>query len=140
MTIADQLYQWALLFAGALYGYEQPPEPPTVAIVTHEFLVDRACGGVECKVLGWYNDEGIVYLDESIARRIETNALAQSILVHEFVHYLQHVSGRYPAGQCEVFVEREREAYAVSDTFLTNNGWVAGPHTGAFGTCAAGGE
>lgn len=137
MTIVDLLYAWALTLAGAMYGYGEPEIKPVVALVSHEFLVEHACYGRDCKVIGWYPDEGIVYLDTAYAQRLETDALAQSILVHEFVHYLQHMSGRYPPKQCESFIGREREAYAVADVFLTNNGWFAVPHTGAFGTCAA---
>lgn len=35
----------------------------------------------------------------------------RSLLVHEFVRYLQHQSGQFTASTCESFVEREREAY-----------------------------
>jgi hypothetical protein len=42
--------------------------------------------------------------------------------VHEFVHYLQHQSGQFTAGTCESFVEREREAYAVQQSFFVAHG------------------
>ena len=43
---------------------------------------------------------------------------ARSLVVHEFVHYLQHISGDFNAGTCESFVQREREAYSTQRDFI----------------------
>ena len=48
---------------------------------------------------------------------------ASSILVHEFVHYLQQESGRLDVkSSCETTLGMEREAYASQREFLMRNG------------------
>lgn len=137
-NVLDYLYASALFFSNFLgYNYPPPAAFPTINIASHEYLVKHACAGKECKVLGWYNDEGIVHIDKRLVPYLDSSPLAQSIVVHEFVHYFQHVSKAYPPHSCEWALEREREAYAVSDTFLVNNGWMPGPHPAAYGTCTA---
>lgn len=39
--------------------------------------------------------------------------MTRSMLVHEMVHYLQDLSGRYDNSSCEDHAKREREAYAI---------------------------
>ncbi len=47
---------------------------------------------------------------------------ARSLVVHELAHYLQHMSGRFMAGDCDSFVERELEAYAVQQAYFVAYG------------------
>lgn len=74
----------------------------------HSFFVEKVCGGKECNVLGWYNDQGIVYLDQDINERIH-----DELLLHEIVHYLQHKQGNFDTHSCEDSVKREFEAYRI---------------------------
>ena len=47
----------------------------------------------------------------------------QSIVVHEFVHYLQWRAGKYtPASSCSDILALEREAYAVGAKYLATKG------------------
>ena len=39
--------------------------------------------------------------------------MTRSMLVHEMVHYLQDLSGRYDNSSCDDHARREREAYAI---------------------------
>jgi hypothetical protein len=118
---------WALMGWAMKFGdYPKPAELPAIQFVTHEFLVEHACYGVECKVVGWYNDESIVYLDDRY-QNLE-GAKESALVVHEFTHYLQDMSGYWP-DTCEAQVSREREAYYVEDqyrfTVLTGLGRLA---------------
>ena len=83
-------------------------ELPEVQFKEHEFFVQYACGGKECRVVGWYNDSGIVYIDKRY-RDID-RSFASSLVVHEFTHYLQSAD----MDPCE----REKEAYHVQNRYL----------------------
>ncbi len=92
-----------------------PDEVPEVRFEEHAFFVEQVCGGKECNVVGWYNDQDIVYIDEQY-RDVE-QGFASGLVVHEFTHYLQHKSGAFDSLSCEDSVAREREAYDVQNRF-----------------------
>ena len=104
----DAILVILLSWAAHLSGYPMPADAPEVRFEQHGFFVENACGGKECKVVGWYNDADIVYIDAQY-RNIE-EGFASSLVVHEFAHYLQHQSGIYDSNSCEDSVRREREA------------------------------
>lgn len=101
-------------------GYEIPHATPAVAVVPHAQLVEMACSA-SCAVLGFYRDDGVVYLDNRLA--VETNVCAQSILLHELVHHLQHRRGRFaefpPVIRWQL---RELEAHGLQRVFLRHHG------------------
>ncbi len=106
------LLSWAV----NLSGYPVPSEPPTLSFKPHRFFVERVCGGRECNAVGWYNDRGIVYIDEKYRR--DESMFASSLVVHELVHYLQHLSGGFDSHSCFDSVAREREAYYVQNEYI----------------------
>ena len=88
-----------------------PTEPPEIQFKSHAWFVEHACPTMnDCRVEAWYNDKGIVYLDESLD--IEAG-YTSSVLVHEFVHYLQSPDMESCA--------REREAYSVQNQYIIEN-------------------
>jgi hypothetical protein len=106
------LLSWAVM----LSGYPEPAKPPMVEYKPHRFFVEETCGGQECEAVGWYNDRGIVYLDDRL--RNSDDVLARSLIVHEFVHYLQHLSGKFDSFSCADQIMREREAYAIQRNYV----------------------
>jgi hypothetical protein len=114
------LYAVLLSWAITLSGYPAPDQPVEVVHVSHDTLVQRACGGRECKVMGWFPPGRSVYIDERL--KPNDNLLAASIVVHEFVHFLQYQAGGYEAFDCSKAIELEREAYAVQREFLLRYG------------------
>jgi hypothetical protein len=78
--------------------------------------VEHACGGQECNVEGWYNDEGVVYIDDRLTDL--SDGYTSSLIVHEFTHFLQHKSGAFDSLSCEDSVAREREAYYVQTLYV----------------------
>lgn len=95
--------------------------PPEVRFETQAFFVSNACGGRQsCKVLGWYADRGVIHVHERLAEM--RTLFASSLVVHEMVHYLQQASGRFAANDCEAFVQREIEAYAVQQAYYVAYG------------------
>ncbi len=105
-----------LSWASHLSGYPVPAELPEVRFEEHAFFVSNVCGGKECNVVGWYNDEDVVYIDQR--HQDMTRSFAASLLVHELTHYLQHKSGKYESLSCEDSVAREREAYYVQNRYI----------------------
>jgi len=106
------LLSWAV----HLSNYTMPSAVPDVEFEPHSFFVEQVCGGSECKAVGWYDDRDVIYLDDKY-RSVESD-FAQTLLVHELVHYLQHKSGRFDSLSCEDSRAREREAYAVQNAYI----------------------
>jgi hypothetical protein len=117
----NELYAVMLSWAVTLSGYSTPPSAPEVLKVSHDYLVENACGGRECKVVGWFPPGQTVYLDQRL--NPQDSLLHASIVVHEMVHYLQHQSGKFDKhSSCEQAIALEREAYGVQREFLLRYG------------------
>ncbi|MBA2408783.1 MAG: hypothetical protein H0V62_03040 [Gammaproteobacteria bacterium] len=112
MATFSALLSWAVL----LSGYAEPQGPPELEYKPHTFFVSEACGGDECEAIGWYNDAHVVYLDERM--RGDNRSDTRSLVVHELVHYLQHLSGKYDSLSCADQIAREREAYAIQRIYM----------------------
>ena len=106
------LLSWAVYFS----DYPMPPAVPEVRFEPHSFFVQRVCAGRECNAVGWYNDDLVIYIDESY-RNVD-GSFATSLIVHELTHYLQHLSGRFDSHSCADSLRREREAYGVQNNYL----------------------
>lgn len=105
-----------LSWASHLSGYPAPEVPPAIQFEPHAFFVEHACGGRDCRVVGWYNDENVVFIDEK--HRDDDSSFAASLVVHELVHFLQHQSGNFDSHSCEDSLAREREAYNVQNRYI----------------------
>ena len=110
------LFSWAV----TLSGYPMPDQAPLLIEVNHQWLVDNACNGYECKVMGWFPPGNAIYIDERLDP--ENKMLHASIIVHEYVHYLQHVYASTEFTNCENAIRLERQAYYVQQEFLVRNG------------------
>ena len=107
-ALIDYPFAWVLWLL-PLYTNTAPPE---VKQVPHEFFVENVCGGIECNVFGWYNDTGIIYVDEMLK-----SPELEEIIFHEAVHHQQYESGRFDTYSCEDSITREREAYAAQNRY-----------------------
>lgn len=106
-----------LSWAAQLSGYPYPHTVPSLQYRSHEFFVKQACGGSEpCRVAAWYDDKKIIYLDDRITNL--RDPMVRSLLVHEMVHYLQDLSGKYKSADCHTRVLREQQAYAAQRLYL----------------------
>ncbi|HIF50773.1 MAG TPA: hypothetical protein EYQ42_04465 [Thiotrichaceae bacterium] len=100
-----------------LSSYPHPGEIPELYYKPHRFFVDNACAGNEkCRAAAWYNDQGVIFMDERI--KDNTDAVTRSVVVHELVHYLQDLSGEYKDVDCDLYAKREREAYAIQRQYI----------------------
>ncbi len=111
-----ELLATLLSWAATLSGYPAPDSVPEIAWRGHDFFVEKVCNGRECRAVGWYNDDDVIFIDERF--RDATGPEVTSLYVHELVHFLQHHSGRYDSHSCTDASAREREALAVQNDFL----------------------
>lgn len=107
-----------------LSRYPRAAEPPTLVYLPTAELRSRACS-TPCPVLAYYAGGREIYLDHSLNPLV--NLFDRSIVLHEMVHYLQAqqedemraLEGAGPRLRCRIWYEREHEAYAVQQRFLT---------------------
>jgi hypothetical protein len=101
--------------------YSPPTEVPAVAHVSRDELERLACGGACALVKAAYLPDRGIYLDERLDPR--NNLIDRSILLHELVHHLQAMTGRYrELGDCERRQEEEAEAFAIQNAYLAAMG------------------
>ena len=104
-------------------GYAAPPDPPVIEYRDQAFFDERACppASVHCSARGFYEDgSNIIVLHESY--RALDGVKARALLVHEMVHFLQDRSGEFGTKTCEVWVEREHEAYRLQFLYFSTHG------------------
>ena len=100
-----------------LTSYPHPHTLPEIEYTNNDFFVDNACyGKSNCRVAAWYNNEGIIYINKILEN--QTDPMTRGILVHELVHYLQDLSGKFDNNDCRDQQAREREAYAIQRAYL----------------------
>ena len=75
--------------------YEPPADPPTVEFHGASAFAERACPSeARCAARGYYEDgTGRIVLHESYGEL--SNVQQRAVVVHELVHYLQDLSGRF---------------------------------------------
>lgn len=98
------------------YGGALPERAPVIHLVSASRLRELM-GCKQCPVRGMH-DRGVIYLDELLDLE---RAYDASILLHEYVHYLQWIQGG-DVSSCEVWLERERQAYLIQARILERVG------------------
>ena len=112
-----QLLTILLSWASHLSSYTYPEIPPEFEFKPHEYFIEHACrGNARCSVGAWYNDAGVIFIDDRL--QDWTDPVIRSVIVHELVHYLQDISGRFQKHDCKEQVAREREAYAIQRKYI----------------------
>jgi hypothetical protein len=119
--VGTELQATLLSWAVTLSGLPAPDTPPQLRRMPHDYFVQRACSGRECKVLGWFPPGDTVYVDDRLDP--QNNLLAASIVVHEMVHYLQfRAAARGLEFSCAQSIALERQAYGAQREFITRYG------------------
>jgi hypothetical protein len=120
----EELYLVLFSWAVTLSGYHTD-SMPVVELKSKSFFVKNACMNNEnCKVVGWYPATGgnTVYVKDTLD--ILNNQIAASIVVHEFVHFLQF-KNKVIDKTCKQAISLEYEAYGVQKEYLLQNGVLA---------------
>jgi hypothetical protein len=100
-----------------LSGYAPPTVAPEVHRVSHAYIQTEICRSA-CQIKAYYDPATGVYLDEQLD--IRNDPLARSILLHELVHHVQAVSGRFDSTSdpCTRQNRAEAEAYSIQNQYL----------------------
>lgn len=115
--LLNALFSATVMLAG--YPENVLPPPSVVRVGQQHFVITSCCGvSLNCKVLGNYRGGRVVFIHEKLDLN---NVIAQSVLVHEYVHYLQIQFGK-PHKTCRDRVNLELEAYEIQRKFLSNHG------------------
>lgn len=97
-------------------GYSLPDHHPQVTQLPQQEIAARVCDWA-CPVRAVYISGTGVLIDAALD--LERDPFAQSVLVHELVHFLQDTNGTFSQfPPCKRISEREREAYWIQDEYL----------------------
>jgi hypothetical protein len=112
-------------WAAKLGGYMRPTGRPHVYPITHYEIRRDICMNFNCSAVAFFNPANdAIYVDERLL--LTEDVVAQSFLVHEMVHYLQHLTGKIGDSAaletCEQRMMLEMEAYRVQNRFLAAMG------------------
>ena len=100
-------------------GYPIPQLLPPVHFIPLEQIQQMVCAG-PCQVKAFYLPDKGVFINNTVDL---TDAFARSILLHELVHHVQHVSGKFDAmgNACDRWFSKELEAYRIQNQYLREN-------------------
>lgn len=115
--------QAGLIYAVAYGQYHGPPEwlqmMPDIHVVLQATLCQAAGVADDCRIEGRFA-EGNVYLLNTLDF---SDVVAATVLLHEFVHHFQTLK-HGPVKDCQDWLDREHEAYAIQSVVLLNAGKV----------------
>ena len=99
-----------------LSGYPVPESQPAVYRLPRAQLEAKVCRSA-CGVKAFYLPGKGVYIDQSLD--LEHDVKARSILLHELVHHVQGVTGKFDdMPSCHGWYAKEQEAYAIQNKYL----------------------
>jgi hypothetical protein len=105
---------YVMSWASQLSGYPLPDKLPEVRWESEGWFSHRVCEDrIPCPIFGLYEDADVIFLREDL-----TDSAKDHVAVHEFVHYLQHQSGRFELRSCVDSDKREQEAFRVQSRFV----------------------
>jgi hypothetical protein len=111
-------------------GYPMPATLPEIHQLPHAQLEARICAG-NCSVKAFYLKGDGVFIDDALD--LQHDLRARSILLHELVHHVQGVSGRFDSlSDCDAWYAREFEAYQIQNRYLHQEGSNVGYHMGGY--------
>ena len=113
-----------LITATLLGGYATHPAAPKVTPLPAANLAAEFCFSA-CRARGAYLPDRGILLDNALD--LDGNPADRAILLHELIHYLQDITGRFAAeSACDRWRDREIEAYHVQDRYLGRYNMGAG--------------
>lgn len=104
-----------------LGGYPVPEHSPSVHVVPQTRIREMLCRS-DCGIKAFYHPGKGVFVSEALDPL--RDIMGRSVLLHELVHHVQHLSGRFDriTDTCERWHAREREAYEVQNAYLGREG------------------
>jgi hypothetical protein len=101
----------------SLSGYPATKALPEIHQVPLAEVHQRFCNG-PCRAQAFYRPGEGVFIDESFD--LANDDFARSVLLHELVHHMQKVSGKFEKlpSECDRWYAAEREAYEIQNRYL----------------------
>jgi hypothetical protein len=101
--------------------YPEPYHLPDVHLKPLAELQAMVCKG-PCQLRGFYLPRKGVFLNDTLD--LQADLIARSVLLHELVHHVQELSGRFDSlpHRCDRWWSREKEAYEIQNAYLRENG------------------
>lgn len=122
--VIARLLAWLVIHS----GFPQAAQPPAIEYRPAEFFAQHICGGQpDCTVHALYLEGTRTILLHDKARDLQ-DLRARSLVVHELVHYLQHLNGAWAQGDCQAWAERERQAFALQLKYFWSHGGTRFAH------------
>ncbi len=110
---------------GAFGGTDNYPSiaglpEPEVHFISRARLSKKACDS-GCDAFGWFPNKGnVIYIADDLD--VMNDLYARGILVHELVHYVQHMTGLpQRENSCLTWKTREMHAYGIQYQWLRAN-------------------
>jgi hypothetical protein len=106
-----------LLSVHSLSGYPVTKTLPEFHVMPLTEIQQRFCNG-PCRVQAYYKRGEGVYIDQAF--NLAGDEFARSVLLHELVHHVQQVSGKFEKipSECDRWYAAEREAYEIQNRYL----------------------
>ena len=100
-----------------LSDYSIPESKPQVNFVPLAVMQKMVCKG-DCEIKGFYLPAKGVFIDEKLD--VRDDVYSRSVLLHELVHFLQHLNGKFEdlATPCLRWQAKEVEAYSIQRRYL----------------------
>ena len=100
-----------------LSGYPLPEHNPEISFVPLATMQQMICKRA-CAVKAFYKPDQGVFIDEKID--VKDDIYSRSVLLHELVHHLQHVDGKFETldTPCHRWQAKEVEAYEIQHKYL----------------------
>ena len=92
--------------------------PPKVIVTNQEMIEHIVCKNNGCVALGAANQDAIFIADSIDLRSVK----GKGILFHEIVHALQNIQFGRASYDCDEWVRREEEAYALQNKWVSERG------------------
>jgi hypothetical protein len=112
------------LFAAihGLSGYQIPTIMPDVQLLAPQHIQEMICKG-PCGVRAFFLPEKGIFLNQGVVDP-HKDAFNRSILLHELVHFVQLVSGKFETvtDKCDRWYSKELEAYQIQNAYLKTQG------------------
>jgi hypothetical protein len=127
LEIADPLDRLAQLAAELflaiklIAGYPVPADPPAIHMLTRTELAAAVCKGTCTELKCFYRPDEGVFVDAALD--FEHDVAARSVLLHELVHHVQALSGKFDriASRCDRWYLKEVEAYEIQNAYMRLN-------------------
>ncbi len=109
---------WAMHFAAEVSGLGAPTVPAEVQFTSESNIHE---GSGSSTAIAYYDDLlNVIYMPGN-CRSMETLE-CKGILIHELVHYLQDINGKFPKDRNRCVRYLEAVAYRTEDNFYRRNG------------------